>query len=82
MVIDMNDEQLLTLAQLQAFFDGTVAVDFSVAPAERYDFIARMVRRFGYAHLNHLGSTSLRSSQRLGTSSGPRKVDPVIFAPG
>ncbi len=49
MVIDMNDEQLHTLAQLQAFLDGTVAVDFAVAADERYDFIARTVRRFGYA---------------------------------
>ena len=31
MVIDMNDEQLHTLAELQAFLDGTVAVDFAMA---------------------------------------------------
>ena len=48
MVIDMNDEQLHTLAQLQAFLDGTLAVHFAVAVDERYDFIARTVRRFGY----------------------------------
>lgn len=47
MVIDMNDERLHTLAELQAFLDGTVAVDFAVAADERYDFIARTVRRFG-----------------------------------
>ena len=51
MVIDMNDRQLLTLAQLQGFLNGTVAVDFSVAAEERYAFIARTVRRFGYRHL-------------------------------
>ncbi len=51
MVIDMNDEQLHTLAQMQAFLDGTVAVEFSVALDERYGFIARTVRRFGYARL-------------------------------
>ena len=51
MVIDMNDKQLLTLAQLQAFLNGTVAVDFSVAAEERYDFIARTVCRFGYRRL-------------------------------
>jgi len=51
MVIDMNDEQLHTLAQMQAFLDGTVAVDFAVALEERYGFIARTVRRFGYAGL-------------------------------
>ena len=51
MVIDMNDEQLHTLAQIQAFLDGTVAVGFAVALEERYGFIARTVRRFGYARL-------------------------------
>ena len=51
MVIDMNDKQLLTLGQLQSFLNGTLAVDFSVAAEERYDFIARTVRRFGYRRL-------------------------------
>jgi len=51
MVIDMNDKQLLTLAQLQAFLNGTVAVDFSVAADERYGFIARTVHRFAYRRL-------------------------------
>lgn len=51
MVIDMNEERLQTLAQLQAFLDGTIAVDFEVASAERYDFITRTVRRFGYERL-------------------------------
>jgi len=44
MVIDMNDEQLHTLAELQAFLEGTVAVDFAVTAQARYDFIARTVR--------------------------------------
>jgi hypothetical protein len=35
MVIQMNDRQLQTLAQLQAFLDGTAAVDFAVASAVR-----------------------------------------------
>lgn len=51
MVIDMKDRALQTLAQLHAFFDGTQAVHFSVAGKERYDFITRIVRRFGYTHL-------------------------------
>ena len=51
MVIDMNDEQLRTLADLQAFLTGTVAMDFTVAANERYAFIARTVRRFGYTRL-------------------------------
>ena len=51
MVIDMNDRQLLTLAQLRSFLNGTVALDFAVAAEERYAFIARTVRRFSYARL-------------------------------
>jgi len=51
MVINMNDEKLLTLDQVRAFLDGTVEVEFSVAAEERYDFIARTVRRFGYGRL-------------------------------
>jgi len=51
MVIDMNNEQLHTLAQMQAFLDGTVALEFAVAAEERYGFIGRTVRRFGYARL-------------------------------
>ena len=51
MVIDMNDEQVHTLAQMQSFLYGTVALDFSVAPEERYGFVERTVRRFGYAGL-------------------------------
>ncbi|MDA8256549.1 MAG: nitroreductase [Betaproteobacteria bacterium] len=45
MVIDMNDEQVHTLAQMQAFVHGTVALDLAVAAQERYGFIARTVRR-------------------------------------
>ena len=52
MVIDMNDEQLHTVARLRAFLDGTVAVNFAVAAGDRYDFVARTVQRFGYARLN------------------------------
>src|SRR3954447_893835 len=51
MVIDMNDKQLRTLAQLRAFLDGTVTIDFSVVAEECYDFISRTVQRFGYAGL-------------------------------
>ena len=51
MVINMNDEKLQTLAQLQGFLDGTTAVHFTVAGDERYDFIARTIRRFGYGRL-------------------------------
>ena len=37
MVIEMNDGQLHTLAQLQVFLDGTIAVDFAVTRDERYE---------------------------------------------
>ena len=68
MVIDMNDKQLLTLAQLQAFLNGTVAVDFSVAAGERYGFIARTVHRFGYRRLKRAGkAVVLRLQERAGT---------------
>ena len=46
MVINMNDEQLHTLADLQAFLTGTVAMDFTVTADQRYEFIARTVRAF------------------------------------
>jgi len=66
MVIDMNDEQLYTLADLQAFLDGTVTVDFAVAAAARYDFIARTVRRFGYGRLKRADkSVVLRFLERV-----------------
>ncbi len=55
MVIDMNDEKLHTLAQLRVFLEGTAEVDFAVVADERYDFIARTVRRFGYGRLKRAG---------------------------
>jgi hypothetical protein len=51
MVIDMNDAQLHTLDQLRAFLNGTAAVGFSVGANERYEFITRILRRFGYSRL-------------------------------
>lgn len=54
MVIDMNDAQLHTLDQLRAFLKGTVAVGFSVGAHERYDFITRILRRFGYPRLRRV----------------------------
>lgn len=51
MVIDMNDAKLRTLDQVRAFLEGTVALEFSVLPEQRYEFIARTVCRFGYARL-------------------------------
>ena len=56
MVIDMNDKQLATLAQLQTVLEGTTALDFAVAADERYEFIARTLQRFGYRRLPPAGS--------------------------
>ncbi len=74
MVIDMNDAKLQTLAQVRAFLKGTVTVVFAVAANERYEFVARTVRRFGYARLKRadkgvvlrfLGRVSGYSRQQL-----------------
>jgi transposase InsO family protein len=54
MVIDMNDAQLQTLDQVRAFLKGTVVLGFSVAAEERYEFVARTVRRFGYVRLKRV----------------------------
>ena len=51
MVINMNDNQLNSLADLSAFLLGTTTVEFALAAAERYAFIERTLRRFGYAGL-------------------------------
>ena len=47
----MNDEQLRTVVDMRGFLDGTVTMDFTVASDERYAFIARTVKRFGYGRL-------------------------------
>jgi len=66
MVIHMNDGQLQTLAQLQAFLEGTIAVDFSVPAEERYGFIGRTVRRFSYRGLRRAQkSVVLRFLERV-----------------
>jgi len=71
MVIDMNDGPLHTLAQLQAFLGGTIAVDFAVTPDERYVFIARTVRRFGYSRLRRAAKgVVLRFLKRVGSAQG------------
>jgi len=51
MVINMNDKHLHTLVDLSAFLLGTATVEFTLASDERYAFIERTLRRFGYARL-------------------------------
>ena len=49
MVIDMEEARLQTLAQVKALLDGTTEVAFRVPKTERYRFIERVLKRFGYA---------------------------------
>ena len=53
MVIDMNESRLNTVAQLCAFLDGTLEVQFCALSndVQRYDFISAVLGRFGYARL-------------------------------
>lgn len=51
MVIDMNDKQLNSLADLSAFVLGTTTVHFALAADQRYAFIERTLRRFEYGQL-------------------------------
>jgi len=53
MVIDMNEKDLKTVAQLRAFLDGTQAVQFEPMGADtgRYAHLSAVVKRFRYARL-------------------------------
>ena len=53
MVIDMNDSQLHTVAQLSAFLDGSLAMKFSPPgnDVERYGFITAVLKRLNYRRL-------------------------------
>ena len=49
MVIDMEETRLHTIAQVKAFLNGTTEGAFRVPKAERYQFIERVLTRFGDA---------------------------------
>lgn len=53
MVIDMNETELKTVAQLRAFLNGTLAVEFQPLGegSPRYAHIAAVLRRLGYRRL-------------------------------
>jgi transposase InsO family protein len=53
MVIDMNEAQVCTLAQVQRFLDGTLGVQFTPLgdDAARYRHLAEVLKRFSYGHL-------------------------------
>lgn len=76
MVIDMNEQQLSTVAQLRAFLNGTQEVRFEPIgeDTERYAFIAAVLKRLGYRQLKrpekgvvmrYLGRTTGYSRQQL-----------------
>jgi hypothetical protein len=48
MVIDREEARLHTIAQVKAFLDGTTEGAFRVPKTERYQFIERVLTRFGY----------------------------------
>jgi transposase InsO family protein len=53
MVIDMNETQLKTVAQLRAFLDGTLEVEFQAIgnDTKRYEHIAGVLKRLAYHRL-------------------------------
>ena len=53
MVIDMNESRLNTVAQLRAFLEGTLEVEFCPLSedSQRYAFISALLKRFGYPRL-------------------------------
>lgn len=53
MVIDMNESQLTTVAQLRAFLQGTLTVEFRAISndVERYGLISAVLQRFTYRRL-------------------------------
>jgi hypothetical protein len=75
MVIDMNEEQLKTVAHLRAFLAGTLGVNFQpMDDAQRYRFISVVLKRLGYRRLRrpdkgvvlrYLEQTSGYSRQQL-----------------
>lgn len=50
MVINMNEERLVTIKQIEEFLSGSAAIEFSVAgdDRERYGHISRVLKRFDY----------------------------------
>ena len=55
MVIDMEEARLQTIEQVRAFLDGATEIAFRIPKAERYRFIERVLKRFGYASHGRVG---------------------------
>ena len=47
-MIDMNETKLQTLAQVQSFLAGTHDIALRVPKSGHYEFIERVLKRFGY----------------------------------
>jgi len=66
MVIDMEEARLQTIEQVRAFLDGATEIAFRVPKAERYRFIERVLKRFGYASHGRVGKgVLLRYLERM-----------------
>lgn len=66
MVIDMEEVRLQTIAQVRAFLRGATEIAFRVPKADRYPFIERVLKRFGYAaHGRRDKGVVLRYLERL-----------------
>ncbi|MBU0570154.1 integrase [Patescibacteria group bacterium] len=64
MKISMNDSRLTNINQLRAFLKGTQKFNLSLRSAcisEKYEFIEKTVRQFGYKYLTRKGKKTLRS---------------------
>ncbi|OHC67728.1 MAG: hypothetical protein A3H93_18860 [Rhodocyclales bacterium RIFCSPLOWO2_02_FULL_63_24] len=82
MVIDMNDEQLRALADVRGFLDETVTMDFAVAAEERYAFMARTVKRFGYGRLKRPDKAGLSGHpNQYGLTSRDQQFESITYQP-
>jgi transposase InsO family protein len=80
MVIDMNDSRIGTLEQLRRFLDGTLDVQFAPATdaASRYAHVARVVQRFGYAHLPRPDKQLVLRYLGITSGYGPAQVKRLV----
>lgn len=80
MVIDMNDSRIGTLEQLRRFLDGMLDVQFAPATeaASRYAHVARVVQRFGYAHLPRPDKQLVLRYLGITSGYGPAQVKRLV----
>jgi hypothetical protein len=73
MVIDMNETQLKTVAQLRAFLNGTPDVQFhSIGDdTKRYEFIAAVLKRLCYPRLGRAEKGVVFSEKSKANRSEP-----------